>query len=398
VTTSLLVERMRGFGTTIFAEMTALAATHGAVNLGQGFPDTDGPPAMLARAAAAMTEGVNQYPPGPGMPVLRQAVARQRARDYGLDYDPDSEILITVGATEAVSATILALCEAGDEVIVLEPYYDVYAAAIALAGAVRVAVPMHPEPDGGRFALDPEAVRAAVTPRTRLLLVNSPHNPTGTVLTADELEAIAGACRDHDLIAVTDEVYEHLTFDGTTHLPLAGLPGMRERTVSISSAGKTFSVTGWKIGWICAPAELVRAVSTVKQFLTFTHSGPFQLAVTHALDHESGWVTELRDSLQSRRDRLADGLATAGFEVHRPQGGYFVLADGRPLGLDDGDQAARRMPAEVGVVGIPVSVFCDHEDVGKPFIRFAFCKQDNVLDDAVGRLREWSQASVSRSL
>jgi N-succinyldiaminopimelate aminotransferase len=398
MTSSPLVERMRGFGTTIFAEMTALAATHGAVNLGQGFPDTDGPPAMLARAAAAMTEGVNQYPPGPGMPELRQAVARQRSRDYGQSYDPDTEILITVGATEAVSATILALCEPGDEVIVLEPYYDVYAAATALAGATRVAVPLRPEPDGGRFALDPDALRAAVTPRTRLLLVNSPHNPTGTVLTRAEFEAIAELCRDRDLIAVTDEVYEHLTFDGTRHIALATLPGMRERTVSVSSGGKTFSVTGWKIGWICAPAELIRAVSTVKQFLTFTHSGPFQLAIAHALDHESGWVGELRDSLQSRRDRLADGLAKAGFDVHRPQGGYFVLADGRPLGLDDGDKAARRMPAEVGVVGVPVSVFCDHDEVGRPFIRFAFCKRDDVLDDAVARLSSWSDAALGQSL
>jgi N-succinyldiaminopimelate aminotransferase len=398
MTTSPLVERMRGFGTTIFAEMTALAATHGAVNLGQGFPDTDGPPAMLARAAAAMTEGVNQYPPGPGMPVLRQAVARQRSRDYGQNYDPEAEILITVGATEAVSATILALCEPGDEVIVLEPYYDVYAAATALAGATRVAVPLRPEPDGGRFALDPDALRAAVTPRTRLLLINSPHNPTGTVLRAAELEAIAELCRDRDLIAVTDEVYEHLTYDGTRHIALATLPGMRERTVSISSGGKSFSVTGWKIGWICAPAELIRAVSTVKQFLTFTHSGPFQLAIAHALDHESAWVRELRDSLQSRRDRLADGLAKAGFDVHRPQGGYFVLADGRPLGLDDGDKAARRMPAEVGVVGVPVSVFCDHDEVGRPFVRFAFCKRDVVLDDAVARLSNWSDAALGRSL
>jgi N-succinyldiaminopimelate aminotransferase len=398
VTTSPLVERMRGFGTTIFAEMTALAATHGAVNLGQGFPDTDGPADMLARAAAAMTEGVNQYPPGPGMPALRQAIARQRHRDYRQDYDPDSEILVTVGATEAVSATILALCERADEVIVLEPYYDVYAAAIALAGAVRVAVPLRPEPDGGRFALDPDALRAAVTPRTRLLLINSPHNPTGTVLTRAELDTVAEICREHDLIAVTDEVYEHLTFDATAHIPLATLPGMRERTVSISSAGKTFSVTGWKIGWVCAPAELVRAVSTVKQFLTFTHSGPLQLATAYALDNESAWVTALQASLQSRRDRLSDGLEKAGFTVHRPQATYFVLADGRPLGLDDGDSAARRMPAEVGVVGIPVSVFCDHPEVGKPFIRFAFCKRDDVLDDAVARLSGWSHDAVNRPL
>jgi N-succinyldiaminopimelate aminotransferase len=392
--TSPLVERMRGFGTTIFAEMTALALSTGAVNLGQGFPDTDGPPAMLVRAAAAVTEGLNQYPPGPGVPVLRGAVARQRARDYGLDYDPDTEVLVTVGATEAVSATILALCERGDEVVVLEPYYDVYAAAIALAGAVRVAVPLRPEPGGGRFALDPEALRAAVSPRTRLVLINSPHNPTGTVLTLAELETVAELCRDRDLIAVTDEVYEHLTFDGARHIPLATLPGMRERTVSISSAGKTFSVTGWKIGWICAPAGLISAVSTVKQFLTFTHSAPMQVAVAEALDGESAWVAESCRSLQARRDRLTAGLQSAGFEVQRSQGTYFVLADGRPLGHDDGAELARRLPVEVGVVGIPVAVFCDHADVGRPYVRFAFCKRDDVLDDAVARLRDWSHAGV----
>jgi N-succinyldiaminopimelate aminotransferase len=331
------------------------------------------------------------------MPGLRQAVAGQRARDYGLDYDPDTEVLVTVGATEAVSATILALCEAGDEVVVLEPYYDVYAAAIALANAVRVAVPLRPEPDGGRFALDPDALRAAITPRTRLLLINSPHNPTGTVLTVAELETIAAICRDHDLVAVTDEVYEHLTFDATRHIPLATLPGMRERTVSISSAGKTFSVTGWKIGWICAPAHFIRAVSTVKQFLTFTHSGPLQLAVADALQHETGWVAESCRSLQARRDRLAAGLQSAGFEVHWPQGTYFILADGSGLGLADGEQLARRMPQEVGVVGIPVSVFCDHPEVGRPFVRFAFCKRDDVLDDAVARLRGWSHAGSART-
>jgi len=384
--TEPLVERMRSFGTTIFAEMTALAQQTGAVNLGQGFPDTDGPNAMLEQAVDAIRGGLNQYPPGPGLPPLRQAIAAHRKARYGLTYDPDAEILVTVGATEAISAAILALCEAGDEVVLLEPYYDSYAAALALAGAVRRPVPLRPVSPGGRFAFDPEDLRAAVTPRTRLLLLNSPHNPTGTALTVEELQTIADVAIEHDLIVVTDEVYEHLTFDDVVHVPIATLPGMRERTVSVSSAGKTFSVTGWKVGWICAPAALVRAVMTVKQFLTFTHSGPLQLAVAHGLLREMEWVEALRSSLQLRRDRLADGLAAVGLDVHRPEATYFIQADVRPLGLTDGESFARMLPHEAGVVGIPTAVFCDDPDVGRPFVRFAFCKRDDVLDEAVGRL------------
>ena len=381
-----LVERMRGFGTTIFAEMTALAQQTGAVNLGQGFPDTDGPNAMLEQAVEAIRGGLNQYPPGPGLPPLRQAIAAHRKARYGLTYDPDSEILVTVGATEAITTAILALCETGDEVVVLEPYYDSYAAAIALAGAVRRPVPLRAAHPGGRFTFDPAHLRAAVTDRTRLLLINSPHNPTGTTLTVDELQEIATVAIDHDLVVVTDEVYEHLTFDDVRHVPIATLPGMRERTVSVSSAGKTFSVTGWKIGWICAPAALVRAVMTVKQFTTFTHSGAMQLAVAHGLLREMEWVEALRSSLQLRRDRLAAGLATVGLTVHVPEATYFVIGDVRPLGLDDGEAFARALPHEGGVVGIPVGVFCDDADVGKPFVRFAFCKRDDVLDEAVDRL------------
>src|SRR5579875_3180096 len=382
---------MRGFGTTIFAEMTALATTTGAVNLGQGFPDTDGPRSMLDKAAKGLLEGVNQYPPGPGMPALRDAVAAHRSRRYDLDYDPGNEVFVTVGATEAVTASILALCEAGDEVVVLEPYYDSYAAAIALAGAVRVPVPLRPESPGGRFGLDVDELRAAVTPRTRLLLVNSPHNPTGTVLSDEELHAIAELCVDRDLLAVTDEVYEHLLYDGATHVPLASYPGMRERTVSISSAGKTFSVTGWKVGWICAPAELVRAVMTVKQFVTFTHNGAMQLAVADALTNELGWDEELRQSLQQRRDRLVTGLETLGLTVHRPQATYFVQADVQPLGRGDGVTVARALPHEAGVVGIPTAGFCDDPEVGRWFVRFAFCKRDAVLDEAVARLTAYAR-------
>jgi N-succinyldiaminopimelate aminotransferase len=387
----MLVERMRSFGTTIFAEMSALAVATASINLGQGFPDTDGPDAMLERAVEGLRSGLNQYPPGPGMPALRTAIAAHQLQFYGLSYDPDSEVLVTVGATEAISATILALCEPTDEVVVFEPYYDSYAAAIALAGARRVPVALRPTAGDGRFSFEPNELRAAITPRTRLILLNSPHNPTGTVLTAEELDVVATACLDHDLIAVTDEVYEHLTYDGTPHIPLATLPGMRERTLTISSAGKSFSVTGWKIGWICAPAPLIRAVNTVKQFLTYTHSAPMQLAVAYALEHEMGWVADLCASLEFRRDRVAAGLETVGLKVSRPQGTYFIQADVRALGLEDGEAFARALPHEAGVVAIPTAVFCDTPGVGTPFVRFAFCKRDEVLDDAVARLTEYAR-------
>ncbi|WP_084008128.1 pyridoxal phosphate-dependent aminotransferase [Planomonospora sphaerica] len=381
-----LVARMREFGTTIFAEMTALALRTGSVNLGQGFPDTDGPPAMLERAVEAVRDGLNQYPPGPGVPELRQAVSEHREDHYDLAYDPDGEVLVTVGATEAIAAAVLALCEAGDEVIVFEPYYDSYAASVALAGAVLRPVTLRPA--GGRFTFDPAELRAAAGPRTRAILVNSPHNPTGTVFTRAELEAIAGLCAERDLVAITDEVYEHLTFDGVPHVPLATLPGMRERTLMISSAGKTFSVTGWKTGWICAPAPFVRAVQTVKQFLTFTASAPWQLAVAYALRHELDWVADLRTDLQAKRDRLAEGLSAAGFEVYRPDGTYFVQADIRPLGFADGLALARELPSLAGVVAVPTQVFYAHPERGRHFVRFAFCKRDEVIDEAVTRLRK----------
>jgi len=382
--TNPLVARMRAFGTTVFAEMTALAVRTGSINLGQGFPDTDGPAAMLDRAVEAVRSGLNQYPPGPGLPELRQAVAEHHKERYGLAYDPDGEVLVTVGATEAITAAVLALCEPGDEVIVFEPYYDSYAAAIALAQGVRRAVTLRPA--GGRFAVDPDELRAAVGPRPRLILVNSPHNPTGTVFTREELEAIAAVCLEHDLIAITDEVYEHLTFDGVPHIPLATLPGMRERTVMISSAGKTFSVTGWKTGWVCAPAPLVTAVQTVKQFLTFTANGPWQAAVAYALRNELDWVANLRDELQAKRDRLVAGLTAAGFTALRPSGTYFVQADIRPLGFSDGVDLCRRLPELAGVVAIPTQVFYDDAAAGRHFVRFAFCKRDEVIDEAVRRL------------
>lgn len=379
-----LVARMRGFGTTIFAEMSALAVQTGSINLGQGFPDTDGPASMLDLAVSAIRGGLNQYPPGPGVPELRQAVSEHRKDHYGLDYDPDGEILVTVGATEAIAASILALCETGDEVIAFEPYYDSYAASIALAGAVLRPVTLRPA--GGRFTFDPAELRAAVGPRTRMILVNSPHNPTGTVFTRAELDEIALLCREHDLIAVTDEVYEHLTFDGVEHIPLATLPGMRDRTVMISSAGKSFSVTGWKTGWICAPPRFVRAVQTVKQFLTFTAAAPWQLAVSHGLRHELDWVSSLRADLQAKRDRLTAGLSAAGFEVYRPAGTYFVQTDIRPLGFTDGLALTRQLPSLAGVVAIPTQVFYAHPERGGHFVRFAFCKKNEVIDEAVNRL------------
>ncbi|WP_395106001.1 pyridoxal phosphate-dependent aminotransferase [Actinomadura sp. SCN-SB] len=383
-----LVGRMREFGETIFAEMSAIAVRTGAINLGQGFPDENGPAAMLEVAVEAIRGDGNQYPPGPGLPALREAVAEQRRERYGLEFDPAAEVYVTVGATEGIASSVLALAEPGDEVIVFEPYYDSYAAVIALAGAVRRPVMLRPVE--GRFTFDPDELRAAVGPRTRLILVNSPHNPAGTVFTREELQAIADVCLEHDLVAVTDEVYEYLTFDGAEHIPLATLDGMRERTVTVSSVGKSFSVTGWKTGWVTAPARYIRAVQTVKQFLTYATGGPWQRAAAYALRNELPWVEELRKSLEAKRDRLILGLEEAGFTTYRPQGTYFVQADIRPLGFTDGRELARSLPERAGVVAIPTQVFYDHPEEGAHFVRFAFCKKDEVIDAAVERLRKLS--------
>ncbi|GAB2996169.1 pyridoxal phosphate-dependent aminotransferase [Saccharothrix stipae] len=378
---------MRPFTSTIFAEMTALANRTGAVNLGQGFPDTDGPTGMLEVAKASIDAGLNQYPPGLGMPELRQAISEHRAR-YGTHYDPDTEVLVTVGATEAIAAALLALVEPGDEVVLVEPYYDSYAASVALAGATRRTVGLVEEPGTGRLGLDVDALRAAVGPRTRALLINSPHNPTGTVLNRDELAAVAALCVEHDIVAITDEVYEHLVFDGLAHVPLATFPGMAERTVTISGAGKTFNCTGWKVGWACGPAELIGAVRAAKQFLTFVGAAPFQPAVAHALRHELKWVEDLRTSLEDKRSRLAGGLAEAGFAVRPSEGTYFITADVRPLGFTDGAQLCRELPGRIGVAAVPVQVFTDHPDQWRHLVRFAFCKRDEVLDEAIARLRQ----------
>ncbi len=384
-----LVPRLQPFTSTIFAEMTALAGRTGAVNLGQGFPDTDGPAGMLQTAQTAIAEGVNQYPPGPGNPELRDAIAEHRSAHYGLHHDPDTEVLVTVGATEGIAASLLALVDHGDEVLLVEPYYDSYAAAVALAGARRRAVPL--VTDGDRFALDVDALRAAVSPSTRVLLLNSPHNPTGTVLTRTELAAVAELAVERDLLVVTDEVYEHLTFDGASHVPLATLPGMAERTLSISSAGKTFNVTGWKIGWVCGPATLVAAVRAAKQFLTFVGGAPLQPAVAHALRGELDWVASNRVALQDKQHRLSAGLHAAGFEVRRSEGTYFICADVRPLAADlglssDGVEFCRALPEVAGVVAVPVSVFVDDPGPWRHTVRFACCKRDEVLDEAVHRL------------
>ncbi|ASU82778.1 aminotransferase [Nocardiopsis gilva YIM 90087] len=379
------MERMRPFGETIFAEMTRLAVETDSVNLGQGFPDTDGPRSLIDAAAHHIQDGVNQYPPGLGRPELRRAVAADRARRLGLDYDPETEVYITVGATAGIAAGVLGLVEPGDEVVLFEPMYDSYAAVIAMAGGIRRPVTLRPGPDG-RFTFDPDELRAAIGPRTRMIIVNTPHNPTGTVFTREELGVIADVCAEHDVIVLTDEVYEHLTYDGAEHVPPASLPGMRERTLSVSSVGKTFSVTAWKTGWVMGPAALVRAVRTVNQFLTFTANGALQLAIADALTGEADWVRAQRDALQNKRDRLADGLRRAGFDVQRTQGTYFVMADIRPLGYDDGIALARALPRTAGVAAVPAQVLYDDQDAGRHLVRFAFCKRDEVLDEAVDRL------------
>jgi N-succinyldiaminopimelate aminotransferase len=383
-----LVARMRAFGTTIFTEMSALAVRTGSINLGQGFPDTDGPPEMLAAAAEALASGANQYPPLAGIPALRAAIVAHEERFWGLSRDVDTEVVVTAGATEAIAASILALCEAGDEVVCFEPYYDSYAASMVLAGAIRKPVTLRPGPDG-RYRFDEAELRDAFGPRTRLVLLNTPHNPTGKVFTAQELALIAELCQAHDVYAVTDEVYEHLVFTdaGSPHIPLATLPGMRERTLRISSGGKTFSCTGWKIGWATGPASLVSAAMRVKQFLTFVNGSPLQPAIAVALGLPDAYFAGFRDGMQSRRDRLVAGLGDAGFEVLPSEGTYFVTADIRPLGGADGVEFCRSLPARCGVVAVPTQVFYDHQQAGRHLIRFAFCKREDVIDEAAARLR-----------
>lgn len=384
VPADVMAARLRGFGSTIFAEMTRLAERTGALNLGQGFPSEDGPWFMLEAAREAIASGVNQYPPCPGLPELRAAIAGQRAEDRGTPYDPDSEIVVTAGATEALAAALLALCEPGDEVVLFEPYYDSYAAGVAMAGGVRVPVLLRP--DGDRFAFDPDELRAAISPRTRLLLFNSPHNPTGKVFTAEELRLVAELCVEHDLLVVADEVYEYLTYDGLRHLSLAALPGMRERTLVVSSAGKSFNVTGWKVGWACGPERLVTAVRTAKQFLTFAVGTPFQAAVAAGLLGRRQWLDGLRSSLARRRDLLAGRLAAAGVRAYACEGTYFLQVDSRSLGYPDGELLCGDLATRAGVVAIPSTAFYDRKHAGRSLVRLAFCKQDDVLAQAADRI------------
>jgi N-succinyldiaminopimelate aminotransferase len=388
----MTVSRLRPYTVTVFAEMSALAARIGAVNLGQGFPDEDGPPAMLEAARAAIADGVNQYPPGLGIAPLREAIAAQRRRHFGTVYDPDTEVLVTAGATEAIASAVLGLVEPGSEVLLIEPFYDSYSPALAMAGCQRVAVPLAQV--GGGFAIDVDALRRAVTPRTRALILNSPHNPTGMVAGDAELAAIAELAVAHDLLVISDEVYEHLVFSdppGRTHLPLANYPGMAARTITISSAAKMFNVTGWKIGWACGAADLIAGVRAAKQYLTYVGGAPFQPAVAHALDHEDAWVAALRDSLQAKRDRLGSALVDLGFDVHPSSGTYFLCADPRPLGYTDSTAFCAELPERAGVAAIPMSAFCDpaaaHADAWSHLVRFAFCKRDDTLDEAIRRLQ-----------
>jgi N-succinyldiaminopimelate aminotransferase len=386
-----LSARLQGFGTTVFAEMSARAVATGSVNLGQGFPDYPGPPEVLDVARAAIGTAADQYPPGPGIPELREAVAEHHQRFSGLQYDPADEILVTAGATEAIAAAMLALLEPGDEVVLFEPIYDSYSASIAMAGGVARPVPLHPPENGaGPWTFDPDELRVAITARTKLLLVNSPHNPTGKVFPVAELAILAALAVEHELLVLTDEVYEHLVFSGARHTSLATLPGMRERTLVVSSAGKTFNVTGWKVGWICGPAPLVSAVRTAKQFLTYVNAGPFQPAVAAGLRLPDEYFAAAARDLEYRRDVLVRGLAEAGLPVISPEATYFATVDVRSVQPDgDGLAFCRALPERAGVVGIPTVVFYEpaHAHLGRHLVRFAFCKRDDVLGEAVERLR-----------
>jgi N-succinyldiaminopimelate aminotransferase len=375
--------RLRSIPPTIFSEMSALAVRTGSLNLGQGFPDQDGPPAVIEAAVEALRAGRNQYAPGPGVPELREAVAAHQRRYYDIDLDASSQVVVTAGATEAIAAAVLGLVNPGDEMVVLEPFYDSYVACIEMAGGVRRPVTLR-APD---FRLDAAALRSAVTDRTTTILLNTPHNPTGAVLDRSELQAVADVAIEHDLVVVTDEVYEHLLFDGREHVPLCTLPGMAERTVTISSAGKMFSFTGWKVGWVTGPADLVATVLAAKQWLTFTNAAPLQPAVAHALDHESGFFATLAKELEAKRDLLVEGLSGLDLDVYTPQGTYFVMTDVRRYGHEDGLAFCLALPERAGVVAIPCQGFYDDREEGRHLVRWAFCKDTPVIEDGITRLQ-----------
>ena len=375
-------DSMREFGETIFAEMSALAAKTGAINLGQGFPDTDGPREIAELAIAAIRDGHNQYPPGLGIKKLRDAISHHQMRFYGLEFDSETEVLVTAGATEAIAASLLAICEQGDEIITFEPYYDSYAASIALAGGVRRVITLN-TPD---YSFSIDDLEKLITAKTKAILLNSPHNPTGKVFTHYELSQIANLCIEHDLVAICDEVYEHLVFEGQ-HIPLIQYPGMRYRTIQISSAGKTFSFTGWKIGWVCAQPALLDTVRTAKQFLTYVNGAPFQHAIAEALNLSDHYFDNFLEDMRVKRDCLSQGLEKAGLTTFTPQGTYFVTADIESLGYEDGKQFCLDLPVQCGVVAVPNVVFYDNKDLGSTLIRFAFCKRLDVLEEAVERLQ-----------
>ena len=375
-------DSMREFGETIFAEMSALAAKTGAINLGQGFPDTDGPREIAELAIAAIRDGHNQYPPGLGIKKLRDAISHHQMRFYGLEFDSETEVLVTAGATEAIAASLLAICEQGDEIITFEPYYDSYAASIALAGGVRRVITLN-TPD---YSFSIDDLEKLITAKTKAILLNSPHNPTGKVFTHNELSQISNLCIEHDLVAICDEVYEHLVFEGQ-HIPLIQYPGMRDRTIQISSAGKTFSFTGWKIGWVCAQPALLDTVRTAKQFLTYVNGAPFQHAIAEALNLPDLYFDNFLEDMRVKRDCLSQGLEKAGLTTFTPQGTYFVTADIESLGYEDGKQFCLDLPVQCGVVAVPNVVFYDNKDLGSTLIRFAFCKRLDVLEEAVERLQ-----------
>jgi N-succinyldiaminopimelate aminotransferase len=377
-----LAARLAGFGTSIFAEMTQLATEHRAINLGQGFPDFDGPEWVKQAAIAAIRAGHNQYSRSAGLPELARAIAAHQRRFYGLEYDALSEVTVFAGATEAIFSTLQALLDPGDEVVVFEPFYDSYPPGIAMAGAAMRIVSLR----APAFSYDPAELAAAIGPRTRAIILNSPNNPAGKVFSRGELERVAALCRERDLVAICDEVYEHIAFE-VEHVPLATLPGMRERTVTISSAGKTFSLTGWKIGWTCAPPAISAALRGAHQFVTFTNGTPFQHAMAAALGAGDGFFEDLRRDYRRRRDRLCDGLRGVGFEVLEPAGTYFVQADIRPLGFEDDEVFCRELPARVGVAAIPTTAFYANKTLARHLVRFAFCKTDATLDEALRRLQ-----------
>lgn len=369
--------------------MSALAIELGAVNLGQGFPDTDGPDELKRIAIACIESGAgNQYPPAHGMPILRKAVADHQRDWYGLQPDPGTGVCVATGASEALVASVLAFVEPGDEVIVIEPYFDLYVAAISLAGATRVTVPLFaPEPgSGASFRLDPSALTAAVTDRTRLVIVNTPHNPTGAVLDSVDLSHIARIAVENDLLVLSDEAYEHLAYEPARHIPIATLPGMWERTITVGSGGKSFSFTGWKVGWASGPADLIGPVRVIRQHLSYVSSGPFQPAIAAGLRLPRSYFTDLAAGLRERRDLLSAGLAQLGFEVVPGQGTYFVTTDVRSVGYSSGRQFCRELPRRAGVVAIPIAALADDHDRFDPFVRWTFAKSEPVLREALARL------------